>query len=157
MPTFDYQFTVNAPQADVSAFHFNASVKTLTPFPIIAQLHDVEPLAEGSVADFTLWFGPFPVHWRAVHSAVDQGGFTDTQVAGPLQRWQHRHRFTAVDSATTLVSEHITYEYKTGLAGLVSRLMYSRPALTMLFTARKLITRRQVAKLRAASSASSKQ
>ena len=152
MPTFDYQFTVNAPQTAVADFHFKASVKTLTPFPIIVQLHEVEPLAEGSVADFTLWFGPFPVHWRAVHSAVDQGGFTDTQVAGPLQRWQHSHRFTAVDSATTLVSEHIDYDYKPGLPGLISRLMYSRPALTMLFTARKIITRRQVAKSLSASS-----
>ena len=147
MQIFDYQFTVNAPQAAVADFHFNASVKTLTPFPIIVQIHEFEPLAEGSLADFTLWFGPFPVHWRALHSNVNQTGFTDTQLQGPLKQWQHSHRFTAVDNKTTRVSEHIEYEYKPGLAGLINRLMYSAPALTMLFTARKLITRRHVAKL----------
>ena len=146
MPKFNYQFEVKAPQTAVADFHYNASVKTLTPFPIIVQLHEFEPMGEGSRADFTLWFGPVPINWKVVHSDVGQNGFTDTQVQGPLKSWQHRHRFIGKDAQTTVVNEHIEYEYKPGLRGLLSRLMFSGPALTMLFTARKMITRRHVGK-----------
>ena len=144
MPTFKYEFTVDAPQTAVADFHYNSSVKTLTPFPIIVQLHEFEPLSDGSKADFTLWFGPLPINWKVVHSNVGQEGFTDTQVQGPLKSWQHVHRFEAVDEQTTLVREHIVYEYKPGLKGLLSRLMFSGPGLTMLFTARKMITRKEI-------------
>jgi ligand-binding SRPBCC domain-containing protein len=146
MPTFDYKFTVNAPQAAVSAFHHDTSVlKMLTPPPLFVQIHNFEPLGEGSVANFTIWIGPFPLHYSVVHTNVDENGFTDTQVRGPLERWQHTHRFTAVDDEITQVSEHIDYEYKAGIRGLANRLLFSKPALTMLFTARKMITRRQIA------------
>jgi ligand-binding SRPBCC domain-containing protein len=144
MPNFNYEFTVNAPETAVADFHYNSNVKTLTPLPIISQLHYHEALGEGSKSNFTLWFGPLPLHWKVVHSNVNQNGFTDSQVRGPLKRWQHTHRFIAQDDGTTLVSEHIDYEYRSGLAGLLNRLMFSGPALTMLFTARKMITRRQV-------------
>jgi ligand-binding SRPBCC domain-containing protein len=146
MPTFDYEFTVDAPQAAVADFHYSSSVKALTPFPIIVRIHEFEPLGEGSKADFTLWFGPVPVNWKVVHSHVGRNGFTDTQVQGPLQNWRHEHRFIAVDEQTTRVQEHIVYEYKPGIAGLFNRLMFSAPALTMLFTARKMITRKHVGK-----------
>ena len=145
MPTFDYSFVVSAPQSAVAHFHYSSSVKTLTPLPIIAQVHYHEPLGEGSKSNFTLWFGPWPMHWKVVHSAVDQNGFTDTQLRGPLQRWQHTHRFIAEGENSTRVNEHIEYEYRPGLAGLLNRLMFSAPALTMLFTARKMITKRKVA------------
>ena len=59
MPIFDYKFTVDAPLTAVSTFHKSPQAfKQLTPFPIIAQIHKNEPMAEGSVTQFTLWFGP---------------------------------------------------------------------------------------------------
>ncbi len=154
MPTFDYTFTVNAPLEVVSAFHHDTRVlKTLTPPPIFAQIHSFEPLGEGSLADFTLWFGPLPVHWVARHSNVSVNGFTDTQVDGPLKSWAHTHRFSAVDATTTRVHEHIEYEYADGLAGIANRLMFGKLGLIGLFTARKLITRRKVRQMMAASAA----
>ncbi|MDX1417440.1 MAG: hypothetical protein R3293_24765 [Candidatus Promineifilaceae bacterium] len=144
MPIFNFKFTVDAALADVVDFHYQSNVKSLTPPPIIVQLHKYEPLGEGSLADFTMWLGPLPLRWKVVHSDVSQEGFTDTQLEGPLQRWQHQHRFTALDKSTTEVSEHIEYAYKPGLFGLFSRLLFSAPALTFLFTARKMITRRKV-------------
>ena len=148
MAIFDYSFEVAATGEMVSAFHKDTSVlKKLTPPPIIAQIHDFEPLGEGSKADFTLWFGPVPVRWQAVHSDVSLNGFTDTQVKGPLKRWQHQHRFSAIDEETTVVSEHIDYEHDSGLRGLWSRLLFSNLGLFMLFTARKIITRRALAEM----------
>lgn len=146
MPTFDYTFTVNAPQDAVLAFHQDTRVlKILTPPPLYAQIHSYEPLAEGAEANFTLWFGPYPIRWTAVHSNVGEDGFTDTQVRGPLKRWQHTHRFSPLSEEVTLVSEHIDYEYHRGVRGLIGRLLFSPLALTLLFTARKVITRRRLA------------
>ena len=80
MPVFDYAFTVRAPLARVAEFHRDTrALQRLSPPPMFVQLHRLEPLAEGSVAEFTLWLGPLPLRWRAVHSNVDPlGGFTDT-------------------------------------------------------------------------------
>ena len=145
MPTFDYSFTVNAPLEAVSAFHHDTSVlKILTPPPIFVQLHNFEALGEDSKAEFTLWFGPLPIKWQVVHSEVTENGFTDKQVVGPLKKWKHRHQFLAISSNVTEVREHIEYEYRDGFQGLINRIMYSKASLYLLFTARKIITRKNV-------------
>lgn len=145
--TFDFIFTVKAPLTAVSGFHHDTRIlKKLTPPPIFVQIHRFEPLAEGSEAEFTLWFGPLPVRWLAIHSNVSQAGFTDTQVKGPLRRWVHTHRFTAVSANVTRVHEHIEYEHDSGWRGLFSRLLFARPGLFFLFTARKFLTRWHVAR-----------
>ena len=142
MPTFDYSFTVNAPLSAVQAFHSDTSaLKRLTPPPTIVQLHSIEPLAEGSVSKFTLWVGPLPLRWTAVHRNVSPRGFTDVQAAGPAARWEHTHTFTPLDADTTRIDEHIEFEHKPGFWGVVTRLLFSRPNLLLMFTYRKLATR----------------
>ncbi len=147
MPSFDYRFKVSAPVEAVSAFHFEPGIlKTLTPPLMIMRVHKFEPLAEGSVADFTMWMGPIPVHWKAVHSDVSPAGFTDTQVEGPMKEWAHTHRFNAVGEDETEVHEHIEFEHHSGLRGLWSRLLFPRLGLNVLFATRASITRRHVAR-----------
>ena len=142
MPTFDYRFTVAAPVQAVSDFHHDTSVlKKLSPPPIFVQLHHFEPLGEGSLAEFTMWFGPVPVRWQAVHLNVGPLGFTDRQVRGPLQMWEHTHRFTPLDAHTTQVREHVVYSHPAGWRGLLTRLFIGKPGLTFLFTYRKMVTR----------------
>ena len=151
MPEFKHSFTVEAPVAVVAAFHHDTrALQELTPLPIIAHIHAAEPLAEGSRASFTLWFGPLPVRWQAVHSDVGPQGFTDTQVRGPLKSWRHTHRFTPLGPQRTLVEDHVVYEHHRGARGLLSRLLFARPGLLYLFTARQWLTRRGVARLQAA-------
>lgn len=146
MQVFERSFKVRAPLARVAAFHGDTrALKRLTPPPIFVQLHRVEPLADGAVAEFTLWFGLLPVRWRAVHSAVDrQRGFTDTQASGPLRHWRHRHAYRALDAHTTLVTDCVEYEHHRGARGLLSRLLFARPALRLLFAFRAWATRRAV-------------
>ena len=143
MPTFDYRFTVDAPLADVSAFHHDTSaLKRLTPPPTIVQLRDVQPLAEGSVSKFTLWVGPLPLHWTAEHRGVGETGFTDVQTDGPASKWEHTHTFTATSDATTEIHEHIEFEHKSGFWGLVTRFLFARPNLLVMFGYRKWVTKR---------------
>lgn len=147
MPTFDYRFTVKAPVSAVSAFHFEPGIlKTLTPPLMIMQVHRFDPLAEGAIGEFTMWMGPIPVRWTARHSGVSEAQFTDTQIAGPMKRWVHTHRFTPIDSDNTEVHEHIEFEHHSGLRGIWSRMLFPRIGLVSLFTIRKMITRREVTK-----------
>lgn len=142
MNTFDYQFTVKAPVSAVSDFHHDTNIlKKLTPPPIFIQVHDFEPLSNGSKAELTMWFGPIPVPWTAVHSKVTEHGFTDTQEHGPLKHWKHTHRFEPINGEQTLVKEHIEYAYESGFRGLFSRIVFNRAGLFVLFSARKWLTR----------------
>jgi ligand-binding SRPBCC domain-containing protein len=142
MPIFDYQFTVHSPLRTVRDFHRDTSaLKRLTPPPTFVQLHGIEPLAEGSVSEFTLWVGPLPLRWKAVHCDVSEEGFTDVQAEGPARKWEHTHSFHAITEDTTQIREHIDYEHRRGIWGVVTRVLFSRPNLYLMFTYRKLATR----------------
>ncbi len=148
MPVFDSRFRVEAPVVVVSAFHFEPGIlKQLTPPLMIMQVHQFEPVAEGSLAEFTMWMGPIPVRWKAVHSDVSPAGFTDTQIAGPMKSWVHTHRFLPLDDGATEVHDHIEFEHHRGLRGIWSRLLFPRPGLKLLFAIRRHITRREVRRL----------
>jgi ligand-binding SRPBCC domain-containing protein len=143
MPVFNYTFIVNAPLTAVLDFHHDTRVlQRLSPPPMLVQWHRVDPLANGSLSEFTLWLGPLPMRWTALHSDVGPHGFTDTQTRGPFKVWRHTHRFEAVNAQTTRVAEHIEYEHDVGLRGLFSRLLFAPPALRLLFWYRSVVTRR---------------
>jgi ligand-binding SRPBCC domain-containing protein len=147
MPRFEYQFQVNAPLATVAAFHKGTKVlERLTPPPIFIKIHYYEPLGEGSKARFTLWFGPLPINWMVVHRDVSENGFTDIQIEGPLASWRHIHRFTSVSENVTIVKEQIHYSYGKGLFGMLTKIMFNRISLFILFSARKWLTRRYINK-----------
>ncbi len=142
MPVFDFRFTVAAPLEAVQEFHADTrALKRLTPPPTIVQLHSIEPMAEGSVSLFTLWVGPLPLKWRAVHRDVTELGFTDVQESGPAKKWEHTHTFKELTPGSTEIHEHIEYEHKSGFWGIVTRLLFNKPSLYITFTYRKLATR----------------
>lgn len=142
MPIFDYAFTVDAPLEAVADFHRDTSaLKILTPPPTIVQLHAIEPLAEGSTSRFTLWVGPLPLRWTAVHRDVSDRGFTDVQAAGPAAKWEHTHSFVPLPDGRTEIREHIEYEHKSGPIGLVTRILFAKPNLLGMFFYRSLVTR----------------
>ncbi len=145
MEIFEYEFLVNASLEKVRIFHYDSSVlKKLNPPPFFVQVHHFDPMGEGSISDFTLWMGPLPVHWRAVHSQVSDQGFTDNQESGPMALWRHTHRFEAINNHTTLIREHIEYNHFPGWRGLLTRLLFSPLPLRVLFTYRKWATRREL-------------
>ena len=145
MKTYFHQFEVAASLEEVAAFHHGTQVlKKLVPPPVIVQLKHYDPLAEGAKAEFTMWLGPVPVHWEALHTEVDRlKGFKDTQVKGPFEEWCHHHKFEAVDENRSLVIDEIQYQYGKGLwRGLVSRMMAF--GLPFMFAYRARVTRRSI-------------
>jgi ligand-binding SRPBCC domain-containing protein len=142
MPVFDFSFRVDAPVAAVRDFHHDTrALRRLTPPPTFVQLHSIEPLGEGSVSRFTLWVGPLPLPWKAVHRGVSDHGFTDVQAEGPAAKWEHTHSFVPLSDGATEVREHIEFEHKPGLRGVVTRVLFAWPNLWAMFTYRKLVTR----------------
>ena len=147
MPVFDYRFTVHASLEAVREFHRDTSaLKRLTPPPTFVRIHDVDPMAEGSISRFTLWVGPLPLRWKAVHRDVSERGFTDVQAEGPLSKWEHTHTFAPLSNEVTEIREHIEYEHKKSFSSVVTRILFARMNLYMLFTYRKLVTRRYLRK-----------
>ena len=135
MRRFEHRFRVRAPIEAVSNFHSDTrDLRKLTPMPV--QFHEVEPLAEGSRADFTLWAGPVPIRWVAVHSNVEPlNGFEDSQEQGPFEHWHHKHRFVAIDNLNTEIVDEIEAQPGRGLLNeLVSRIMWA--SLPLLFAYR---------------------
>ena len=145
MATYTHRFRVNTSLDRVLEFHQDPrALKWLTPPPVIVQFHDFEPVAENSRVDFTMWMGPLPVRWVAIHSEVDpNAGFTDSQVHGPFKRWVHRHNFRRIDAQVTEIEDTIEAEPGSHpVWGLVSRFMWSN--LGMLFKYRERVTRRKL-------------
>lgn len=151
MPVFIDRFSVLAAPEAVAAFHHDTrALKRLTPPPVFVQIHRVEPLGEGSQSEFTMWFGPLPMRWLAIHSQVDiNSGFTDTQARGPLKRWVHRHHWQADGKGCTIMEERVEYEHKPGMRGLLTRLLFAPPLLVVMFRYRRFIIRRSLKRAKA--------
>jgi ligand-binding SRPBCC domain-containing protein len=145
MMTFEHRFIVSAPITKVAAFHYDSKAfHQLVPPGLILRCHLQEPIANGSVTEFTMWMGPIPVYWRAVHSEVSETGFVDTQAAGPMKSWVHRHTFEHVTDRETAVVDHIEYEHFTGWRGIRSQVLFARIGLSVLFAWRRRATQRGV-------------
>ena len=145
MKVFKHEFRVNAPVETVAEFHSNTkALKLLTPPPLMVQFNRVEPLAEGSVADFTIWLGLIPIRWMAVHSDVDPlMGFIDTQLEGPFKLWKHKHNFVETGPESTVVRDEIQAEFSWHpYKKVIGRVMWAN--LPILFVYRKRRTRQEL-------------
>lgn len=143
-PSFARQFTVDAPLAAVATFHEGPDALARLQPPLSgARFLRVDPLGEGSITDFELGPGPLRLRWTARHRDVRPGrGFTDVMERGPMQSWIHRHEYRALGSARAEVSDRIWFRHPRGPRGLLTRLLFSGPALGVLFRFRAGATRR---------------
>jgi ligand-binding SRPBCC domain-containing protein len=147
MKTFSHRFRVDATLEEVAAFHRDTRIlKKLTPFPLWVQIHKMEPLTENSRANFTIWAGPIPLRWEALHTNLSEQGFTDTQIKGPYKYWSHNHHFNSINPETTEIIDEVRASYGEGLFwGLVTRLMWL--GMPILFAFRGWRTRKSLEKL----------
>ena len=91
--------------------------------------------------DRTDWVGPLPLRWTAVHCDVSDRGFTDVQASGRAAAWAHTGTFTRLSDGRTKIDEHIEFEHKAGAWGIVTRLLFSKPNLWLMFSYRRFVTR----------------
>ncbi|MCL4250514.1 MAG: hypothetical protein KJ065_20355 [Anaerolineae bacterium] len=132
-----------ATAAECRAFHAApGAFARLTPPPIFVQVHrdNLRDLVAGDV-EFTLWFGPIPVRWRAQHApGVNATSFVDYQASGPMAYWYHEHTITDVPGGVEL-RDRLTIAHKPGLKGVLTRLAFDGLPLRLLFIYRHLRTR----------------
>ena len=126
MPHFHKIMEVTSPIEEVAALHSNPGIlKELTPPWAPVNFHRIDPQAEESVVEMTLWLGMIPVFWRAKHLNVHPiTGFSDIQEIGPFKRWKHQHNFQKLDDEKTLIEDQIEAEFKTGWRGILGRLIW---------------------------------
>lgn len=141
---FEKQSIIPASVQAVWGFHAApGAFRKLTPPPVIGQIHRDErtSLTQGEL-DFTLWFGPLPIRWVAAHEpGPGNTSFVDRMVAGPFASWVHLHLMEPT-SGGTLLTDRIAYTHNSGVTGLITRLLFNRPALSIFFTYRHWMTQR---------------
>lgn len=75
-------------------------------------------IASGSRVELVKWLGPLPLKWIAEHDEYDPGRqFRDVQVSGPFKRWEHTHRFEALEAQRSQLLDEIVYEIPGGPLG----------------------------------------
>ena len=111
----------------------------ITPPPMIVRVHAAPAeLKTGDQMDFTLWAGPFPIHWVACIEDASDAGFTDRQLRGPFGSWAHRHcssGWTRARPTWSIGSKPRTSKHP--FWGLVGRLMWLGMPLLFAFRARR--------------------
>lgn len=127
----------------LAAFHEDPSaLAKLTPPPMFMQLirDDRTSMTSGEL-EFRLWFGPLPIRWLARHEpGPTPTSFADRMISGPMAYWRHEHIFEKTGEGVVL-RDRVTLAHKSGLAGMLTRLMFDGVPLKTLFFYRHLRTR----------------
>ena len=84
-------------------------------------------LERGALLRYRLRLFGVPIGWLTEIRAWDPPGeFTDVQMRGPFQLWEHRHRLTAIGNGTEITDE-VRYRLFLGPLGeLVRRVVVGR-------------------------------
>jgi ligand-binding SRPBCC domain-containing protein len=141
---FTHKSVIPTTMDRMMAFHSDKNAfSRLTPPPIFMQLHrdDRTSITAGEL-EFTLWFGPIPARWTAVHEpGAIETSFADRMLKGPMKYWRHEHQFREVPGGIEL-TDRIEYDYMpSGFWAVFGRLFFSPLPLKGLFFYRHLRTR----------------
>jgi ligand-binding SRPBCC domain-containing protein len=144
--TFEKRSVINTTMERMMDFHEDPkALSKLTPPPIFMQVRrdDRTSLTDGEI-EFTMWFGPLPIRWLAVHEpGPTETSFADRMADGPMAFWRHEHIFEHAEGGVAL-TDRVTIAHKPGLPGLLTRLAFDGVPLRILFFYRHLRTRMAV-------------
>lgn len=98
--------------------------------------------------------GPIPLRWHAKHVAYEPPiRFVDTQLSGPFRKWDHEHRFAAIDSSRARLTDSIEYTLPLGglgnalaggwIRGKLAQMFHYRHETTIADLALHLLCRRE--------------
>jgi ligand-binding SRPBCC domain-containing protein len=124
MPIIRSRSRVAAPVDVVFAFFDDpANLSRLMPPPVRIRLVRIEPSPPraGSLFEFRYGLGPIQRSWliRLVER-VENEGFVDDTISGPMRRFHHSHTFTPARRGGTWIEDRIDYHVgPDGLLGAV--------------------------------------
>ena len=146
MKTFFYNAEQFLPTDVNTAWDFFSSAKNLgviTPpemkFRLSKEL-DEKDIYEGMLIDYTVrpLLGIL-LHWRTEISKVNKPWlFTDKQLKGPYQSWEHTHTFIEKDNGV-LVLDEVKYQMPLGIIGTITHSLIVRKKIEEIFSYRRTI------------------
>ena len=99
--------------------------KILTSTPI--------PMKKGTLIDYRIKLGPFPMKWRTLISAFNPPhDFVDDQLRGPYLLWHHEHTFAPKDGGTS-IRDKVTYRVPGWILEPIIHALMVGPRLKVIF------------------------
>jgi len=120
MPVFEWRSTVPFSADEVYAWHqrpgaFERLSPPWQPTRVVERAGDVE---HGGTLVFEYRNGPLRRRWVAVHENVEPGRrFTDRQLHGPFEEWEHTHSFIPEGPGRSTIEDHVEFRLPLGAAG----------------------------------------
>jgi ligand-binding SRPBCC domain-containing protein len=136
---------INAPVETVWRFYERPDIlEKLTPFwQPVKVLKREGGLGIGAKSEFLLFFGFIPIKWIAEHIEYEQYQlFTDIQKSGPMQFWQHQHKFIDENGKTKLI-DSIDFSLPGGFLTEILIGWWVKSQLNNLFNYRHQITKKE--------------
>ncbi len=155
MGTFHTETIIEAPIADVFAFHRDTrNAKRIGHWaqPILGVEGDF-PLDEGDEVVLRVLVLPVPVpqRWRVrVRTLQEPSLLVDETLDGPFRTFVHEHRFTDLGDGRTLMTDHIEYELPFGALGRLADALVVRRLMRPTFAHRQRRTQELLGNLREA-------
>ena len=128
MPVFEWRSTVPFSADEVYAWHARpGSFERLTPpWQHVRVIERIGGIESAGTLVFDYRSGPVRGRWVAVHGDATPGRrFTDRQIHGPFEEWEHTHSFIPQGPDQCIIEDHV--EYRLPL-GAVSDVLGGMPA-----------------------------
>ena len=117
MPVFEWRSTVPFSAEQVYAWHARpgAFERLSPPWQRLRVLERVGGIEDRGTVVFEYRSGPVKGRWVAVHGdAVPGRRFSDHQVHGPFEEWEHTHSFIPQGPDQSVIEDHVEYRLPLG-------------------------------------------
>lgn len=108
MLSFEKSSLIHAPVEEVWKFYERPDILNLLtpPWQPVDVIRREGGLGVSAESEFRIWLGPIPVQWVAVHTdCTENEKFVDVQKEGPMDFWQHQHKFIPEGNHCQLVDQ----------------------------------------------------
>ena len=146
MPVFERSIEIDAPIADVYAFHLdtrNAARIASKGQEFVSIIGDF-PLSEGDEVELNVRMKPLPgvQNWRVrITEVAEPVLVVDELLKGPFARFRHEHRFAPNGSGGTILTDHVDWKLPGGIAAKAIEPI-AKAQLEKSFTQRQATTKR---------------
>ncbi|MEJ7623985.1 MAG: SRPBCC family protein [Pyrinomonadaceae bacterium] len=122
--------TIGRPRAEVFAFFADAgNLERITPPELGFQIITPLPfeIRMGTLIDYRMRMRGIPLSWRTeITEWNPDTSFVDSQLRGPYSQWIHRHTFTQLGPAKTLIEDEVRYRLPLGPLGSLVHFLVRR-------------------------------
>ena len=107
-------------------------------FKVLTPINDNNGIYEGMIIDYRVTpLFHIPLHWQTkIENVEAEKAFTDIQVKGPYQTWEHTHTFIESNGGVVM-QDDVNYQLPFGFAGKAVHKLLVKNKLQEIFDFRK--------------------